>query len=315
MLRLAQITRTIFCMVSMMLTSLFALSLSGLTVTDISWQDGPGNTIFLAALFVLIGCCIDIGKYLFWASKQCGRYYGTLSLALMGFSWLASCAFFMTSENRMLQEAQTKTPEYIAFEQRIGSITQQITHYENLRDKRLSSSYHKQWDESQVNMDKIAQLEGALASLIEQSSSVGEKAAQQQVATSQFFSDVSRMMNADIGLVRGISYGLLSLLLEISALAMISLTSSLNHVDSNSPKSKPVDAAVGHMGVEQQRAILQLTGDILNGRIPPVLRTIKSAHYGLDIGIIREVLRSLRFAGILEDDKRNSFKLSPEIHL
>ena len=314
MLRLAQITRTIFCMVSMMLTSLFALSLSGLTVTDISWQDGPGNTIFLAALFVLIGCCIDIGKYLFWASKQCGRYYGTLSLALMGFSWLASCAFFMTSENRMLQEAQTKTPEYIAFEQRIGSITQQITHYENLRDKRLSSSYHKQWDESQVNMDKITALKGVLTSLIEKSSLVGNMAAQQEVATSQFFSEVSRMMNVDIGLVRGISYGLLSLLLEVSTLAMISLTSTFNRSNSN-PISKPVDEPVSHMDVDQQRAVLQLTGDILNGRIPPVLRTIKTAHYGLDIDVIREVLRSLRFTGILTDDKRKSFKLNPSMQL
>ena len=315
MLRLTQITRAIFCMVSMILTSLFALSLSGLTMDEISWQEGQVLTIPLAALFVLIGCCIDIGKYLFWALKQHGRHYGYLSLALMGFSWLASCAFFTTSENRMLQKAQVKTPEYAAFEQRVESITQQITHYEKLRDKRLSSSYHQQWAESQANMDKITALKVVLTSLIEKSSSVGDMAAHQEVATSQFFSEVSRMMNVDIGLVRGISYGLLSLLLEVSTLAMISLTTAFNHSNSSRPMSKPVDEPVSHMDVDQQRAVLQLTGDILNGRIPPVLRTIKTAHYGLDIDVIREVLRSLRFTGILTDDKRKSFKLNPLIQL
>ena len=214
-----------------------------------------------------------------------------------------------------LQEQLTETSMIgVSSVRRVESITQQITHYEKLRDKRLSSSYHQQWAESRANMDKITALKGVLTSLIEKSSLVGNMAAQQEVATSQFFSEVSRMMNVDIGLVRGISYGLLSLLLEVCTLAMISLTSTFNRSNSN-PISKPVDEPVSHMDVDQQRAILQLTGDILNGRIPPVLRTIKTAHYGLDIDVIREVLRSLRFTGILTDDKRKSFKLNPSMQL
>jgi len=314
MLRLAQITRTIFCMVSMILTSLFALSLSGLTVADMSWKGGVESTVFLAVLFVLIGACIDIGKYLFWAQRQSGRYYGILSLALMGFSWLASCAFLVSSENSFLQEARISSPEYSALERRIESITQQITNYESLLSKRLGSSYHKQWSEGQDNTDKIAILNERLATLIEKSSTVGEVAAQQQVASSQFFSDIGRAINVSVSLVRGVGYGLLSLLLEISTLGMISLTNSLK-TNSNSPKTTLTVDTINRMDMAQQQAILQLTRDILEGRIPPVLRTIKAARYGLDLDIIREVLRSLRFTGILEDDKRNSFKLSSETPL
>jgi len=109
-------------------------------------------------------------------------------------------------------------------------------------------------------------------------------------------------------------YGLLSLLLEISTLGMISLTNSLK-TNSNSPKTTLTVDTINRMDMAQQQAILQLTRDILEGRIPPVLRTIKAARYGLDLDIIREVLRSLRFTGILEDDKRNSFKLSSETPL
>lgn len=52
----------------MMLTGLFALLLSGVSLNVFSESEGFNKTAFLAVLFVLIGCCIDIGKYLFWRS-------------------------------------------------------------------------------------------------------------------------------------------------------------------------------------------------------------------------------------------------------
>ena len=54
----------------------------------------------------------------------------------------------------------------------------------------------------------------------------------------------------------------------------------------------------------------QLIFDILNRQLPPVLRTIKSADYGLSLDQIRQVLRDLHAAGILETGIRNSYKLS-----
>ncbi|MFN3237616.1 MAG: hypothetical protein ACE37D_11210 [Pseudomonadales bacterium] len=73
MLRLVQITQAIFCLVSMILTSLFALSLSGVYFDALPDQEGWEKSVFLAALFILIGCCIDIGKYLFWSQRLRSR--------------------------------------------------------------------------------------------------------------------------------------------------------------------------------------------------------------------------------------------------
>lgn len=65
--------------------------------------------------------------------------------------------------------------------------------------------------------------------------------------------------------------------------------------------------------VEESQAVVQLTENILKGKTPSVLRKIKAAYYVLDIDAIRRVLKSLRSVGILEDDKRNSYKLDDAI--
>jgi len=41
-----------------------------------------------------------------------------------------------------------------------------------------------------------------------------------------------------------------------------------------------------------------------------VLPRIKAADYGLGIDVIRQVLKGLYTAGVLEADKRNSYKLA-----
>ena len=139
MLRLVQITQAIFCLVSMILTSLFALSLSSVTVDALPDQEGWGKAVFLAVLFILIGCCIDIGKYLFWSQRQRSRYYGMLSLVLMVFSWLASCAFLVTSEHDLVRESQVRSDQYIALQLRIESTRQAIAFHERLLEKRQCS--------------------------------------------------------------------------------------------------------------------------------------------------------------------------------
>ena len=64
--------------------------------------------------------------------------------------------------------------------------------------------------------------------------------------------------------------------------------------------------------IEVKQKVAQLTSDILQSRIPPVLRKIKAAHYDLDLDVVRQVLRNLFDAGILEQDKRNSYKLGDQ---
>ena len=106
-------------------------------------------------------------------------------------------------------------------------------------------------------------------------------------------------------------YGLLSLLLEVSALGMISLAYAFKCEASNGHDhiGNDIPDDVDLENVEERQAVAQLTEDILKGKIPPVLRKIKAAHYGLDNDAIRRILKSLPSVGILEDDKRNRYKL------
>jgi hypothetical protein len=93
----------------------------------------------------------------------------------MTFSWLASCAFFMSSETSLLQEAQTNTGEYVALQHRIEGLTQEISHHECLLDNRLNSSYHKQWEAGEGDADTIAKLGISLNVLIERLPSAGRE--------------------------------------------------------------------------------------------------------------------------------------------
>ena len=312
MLRLVQITQAIFCLVSMILTSLFALSLSGVTVDALHDQDGLWKALFLAALFILIGCCIDIGKYLFWSQRQRSPYYGMLSLVLMVFSWLASCAFLVTSEHDLVRESQVRSDQYIALQLRIESTRQAIAFHERLLEKRLGSAFHSQWKESEANLETIASLKSTLADLTENSSNVGLEAAAQTVPTTRFFAGIGQALNIDPQVVKVMGYGILSLLLELSTLGMIGLARNLKSDlggDYGAPGEKETVIDNGEYEIEVKQKVAQLTSDILQGRIPPVLRKIKAAHYDLDLDVVRHVLRNLLDSGILEQDKRNSYKL------
>jgi hypothetical protein len=49
------------------------------------------------------------------------------------------------------------------------------------------------------------------------------------------------------------------------------------------------------------------SSDILQGKMPPVIRKIRAASYGLDINEIRPLIKNLWEAGLLETDKRDSY--------
>ncbi|MBL4783210.1 MAG: hypothetical protein JKX92_13290 [Porticoccaceae bacterium] len=320
MLRLTQLTQTIFCLVSMILTGLFALSLSGVSLNVLSESDGVNKTVLLAVLFVLIGCCIDIGKYLFWAQRQRSAYFVGLSLTLMAFSWLASCAFFMSSEASLLQEAQTNTGEYVALQHRIESLTQEISHHERLLDNRLNSTYHKQWEAGEGDANTIAKLRISLNVLIERLPSAGRENAAEKVPTAQFFKQVGEALNVSVDTARTIGYGVLSLLLEISTLGMISLVQVFRtDAKVGSRANNDAKGAFIHnsdqLNLAAQQAVIQLICDILSGEVPPVVRKLRAADYGVDHSVIQQILKNLHAIGLLEDGKRNSYKLREGLKL
>ena len=299
----------VFCSLSMVLTGLFVLSLTGATLSDIT-STGNAEKVFLTVTFLLIGCCIDIGKYLFWSQRHVTPYFLLLSLTLMLFSWLASCAFLITAEAGLLEKQRLQSAQYLANEQRVHHLNSQILQQERLLGKRIESTFHSQWQAGQETIQKIALLREEIAKLTELLPSVGLDYAQRKVPTARFFADLGQFLSMDAGWVRGLGFGLLSLLLELSTLGIISLAQAFRK------RSIPVDEpeliknhCVDESDDTNRQAVAQLSSDILQGKTPPVIRKIRAAHYGLDIDEIREVLKHLWQAGLLETDKRNSYQL------
>ena len=290
------------------------MSLSGANFDVVVEAGERGHTIFMAGLFVLIGCCIDVGKYLFWAKRQISQYFKALSLVLMIFSWLASCAFFISSEMRLLKEAQQRSPEYFAIQQEINGLKNNIDIEERLLNKRLGSSYHKQWDQAQNSAARTARFQAEIAEKKSSLSQVGLSAARKELETTKLFVAISRTLDISLDSARTFGYAVLALLLEISTLGMISLAgaeeeaNSLPSSCSDKPGLEPDDDTV--VDEEHRQRLAQLTFDILSGKIRPVLRVIKSADYDLSLDQIRAVLNDLHAAGILDTDIRNSYKLS-----
>lgn len=309
--------QAVFFTVSMLLTGLFSLSLSGVDIGQLTENEWEGQSVFLTVLFVLIGCCIDIGKYLFWLQRKVSRYFQALSITLMVFSWLASCAFFLSSEMQLLKNAQYRSPEYAAIEEEISNLQRSINIAEQLLNKRLGSSYHKQWEQAQQNADTITKLQKEIVNKQQQLSEAGLMAATSELGTTRFFIAISRTLNISLDSARTFGYSILALLLEASTLGMISLASAEkqknNSLGQHSHEPELNLEEGGLIDEESRQKLTQLTVDILNGRIRPVLRTIKSAGYGLSLDQIRAVLHDLHATGILDTDIRNSYKLSEKV--
>ena len=310
-MRLIQIVKYTFCLVSMILTSLFALSLSGVSSSDVMIGNGLSKSILAAGLFILVGCCIDFGKYLFWSERQRSHYYGVMALVLTGFSLLASCAFFLSAEFAAINNSRLVSVEYRALQERMSAVRQEINHHERLLEKRLNSEYHRQWVEGERNAESIRELKNSLIGLTELSSSAGKDAAMNEVPITRFFGILGRLFGVSTETIRNLGYGLLALLLEVITLGAISLANSMQH-DVLLADKEADDAIKPEVSIddsEQRRKIVNLSNDIIRGQVQPVIRRIKAAQYELDIDEIRQVLINLYMAGLIEKDARNSYKL------
>ena len=312
MFHLVQVTQTVFCLVSMILTSLFALSLSGVASSDVVIGNGLSKNLLAAGLFILIGCCIDFGKYLFWSERHRSYYYGAMALVLTGFSLLASCAFFLSAEFVAINNSRLESTEYRVLQERTDAIRQEINHHERLLEKRLNSEFHRQWVEGEKNAERIRELKGSLIRLMELSSSAGKDTAMNEVPITRLFAVLGQIFGVSTEAVRNFGYGLLALLLEVITLGAISLANSMQYdvlaADKESDDSTSSESTIDDS--EQRCRVVNLSNDIIRGQIQPVIRKIKAAQYELDIDEIRQVLMNLYLAGLIDKDARNSYKLT-----
>lgn len=311
--QLVRVIQFVFCFVSMVLTSLFALSLSGITIEELDNGLGSTKKLLSAGLFVLIGACIDLGKYLFWAQRDKSVGYLSVSLILTGFSLLASCAFFISAEISAINNSRLMSSEYQAHQQRITALNLEINYQESLLRKRLASEYHSQWAEGEKNSDNLKTLRDSLADLVQMSSEIGYDVATNKTPVTGFFLAISSAIKVEVNSVRTVFFGLLALLLEVNTLGAISLSRSLRlgnnekEVDPSLPTTESLDEDFKH-----REKVMKLSSDILNGDTQPVVRRIRAAQYGLDLHEIKTVLANLYQTGLIDKDARKSYKLIKE---
>lgn len=303
---LLSVLKVTMCGVSLILTALFALNLSGVTSEPLP------NWVLLdwlsALLMMAIGLCIDGGKYLFWCYRHLGRVYTVISGSLVLFSWLASLAFLLAGEASLILKQRSQFPEYLSYQQEVAALKEEINSRQALAKQQLASRYHEQWQEGEQQLRAIKSLQQTLSQLLLKEAEIGKAGVLEVLPTQRLFVSIAAGLEVDAEFVRLSGFALLALLLELCGLAMISLSAAVTRT------TRPPDdiAASRKDGQQDAHAVerARLLCDIVSRDIEPVIRKIKQAGYSLPLGAIKDVLESLKAQGVLEDDIRNSYKYS-----
>ena len=175
-----------------------------------------------------------------------------------------------------------------------------------------------QWEAGQANVEKLSELRESLATVMEWSSKVGWNEATKQVAVSLFFSEIGQVLNISVEKIRLAGYSILSFLLEISAMGMIGLRPLFGASQSaeiavsgeTEMAAESFTQNADQLDLQAQQAVIRLIYDILSGRVEPGFRKLRLAKYGLDLSVIKQVLKNLHAIGLLKDGKRNGYKVA-----
>jgi|GEM_PF-748045 len=211
----------VLCVVSMILTACFALSFGSTTGSDASKFMKIASPVIL----ITIGVVLDLSKYIFWGAsgKEKKGVFTFLAVVLMTFSWMASVAFFVSSEDKKVTDFRKETAEYIGFQTEIEFLKSTIEQKTLQSKKRLDSKFHDQWDKSEALTSDIEALSNRLKVLIKKEPSIGLEEARDSVVSIAFFHSISEVTGSNTIVVRNMFYGLLALLIEVCAFGLISL--------------------------------------------------------------------------------------------
>lgn len=297
----------------MCLTALFALSISGVDYAGNILNSVVSHTyddyLFETLLFVLIGICIDISKYIFWAESYRGRYYRLIGLLLMMLSWLASVSFFLAAETTSLQKENFGSIEYQTAAIQITSLKKELLAHERIVEKRLASQYHSQWRLGEQGLKQTSSLRLKIQDLEHELKLLSESREITTSAMHYFFIAVADVLHVSDGMVRWVSFGLLALLLEVCTLASISLVNAYRVDGVGIKQANDFEQVFQGFTVDERELVRVLIQDIRSGKVDPVIRRIRASHYGLGLPAIKLLLSRLLDLGIIEKHKRNSYRL------
>jgi len=312
----------LLCLISMVLTGCFALSFSAV-------NSSTGNSAFILwspILLLAVGIALDLSKYIFWAvhNMKWHQAYKLLAVILMLFSWMASVAFFITSEDEKISSYRKQTVEYLTYQTQLADLDRNIEAQNQLLNNRLSSRFHDQWDKGEIITQDIQALQQQRKALIAKEQSIGIREAYNHLVSLAFFNAIATMTNIDNNTVRNIFYAILALLIEICALGLIgvcriekkTLPSVVPSPSLVLQTSEPIDQMDNSQLIQDSPEIIEnietsrLIEDIKQGSVPPVFNQIKAMNYNLSQKDIRLTLQTLKETGILKEGARRSLVLA-----
>jgi len=313
---------TLLCLISMVLTGCFALSFGAV-------NSNTGNNalnLWSPILLLAVGIALDLSKYIFWAvhNKKWHQAYKLLAVILMLFSWMASVAFFITSEDEKIATYRKQTADYLSYQTQLADLDRNIEAQNQLLKNRLSSRFHDQWDKGEIITQEIQGLQQQRKALIAKEQSIGIQDAYNHLVSLAFFNAIAKMTNIDKNTVRNIFYAILALLIEICALGLIgvcrvdkkvtpAIAPSPSLLNQNSaPTEQTDDARLNQDSPEivEDAETSRLIEDIKQGSVPPVFNQIKSLNYNLSQKAIRQTLQTLKETGVLKEGARRSLVLA-----
>ncbi len=274
-------TQYLLCIVSMLLTSMFAINFS---------SSSNNQIYFNILLMLIIGIGIDLSKYLFWNNKDSNLSFLIISIVLVVFSWCASVSFFVTQERSNIEEVRILTPAYQAYLNQIQSIEQEIAKKKRLAEKRLDSRYHSQWDKSELLFNEIADLNQQLNQSIASEHTIGLDEAQRAIGTSAFFISIAELTRIKVNIVGAFFYAVLSIIIEVSSLSMINLSSIKSNEDKYISKSKKIKEG------------------IINNQIEPNVRLIMDT-YKVSHAFVKQVFDELVDIGLLKKRSKQYYRV------
>jgi hypothetical protein len=257
-----------------------------------------------------IGLCIDVSKYLFWFYRKKHWLFLLLSVVLVVFSWAASVAFFVSKEEHNIKHYQIESSQHTANKVTISLLELEISEKKKLLDKRLSSSYHSQWDKGEEILKEINKLSNELNQRIEMSDTVGLESAQLKLSTSALFSAISSALSMSFSSVTNIAYGVLALIIEVCALGIMSLKQVASDSSKDNNESQYVacqDVVIEDRCNAKKNKINRIREDLLTERAKPLISKIIK-DYSISHAEARAIMKSLESEGKIMI-KRNRYYL------
>lgn len=154
-------------------------------------------------------------------------WYTTISVSLVLFSWLASLAFFLAGEASLITRQQITSPEYLAYQQQVTALKEDINSRQALVTQQLGSRYHQQWKAGDQQLQTIAAAQQALSELLARENNIGKNQAMAALPSQRLFVAIASVVNSRPDAIRIAGFAVLALLLEVCGLAMISLEDAM----------------------------------------------------------------------------------------